>query len=78
MTPALARRRVGDLDRARALLDDLDALREYLDWRPYENFTSCLTPLLAELVVLSPWIETNSFPALDDNRTESARLLSSR
>ena len=35
-----------------------DALREHLDWRPYEYFTCRLTPLPAELVILSPMIET--------------------
>ena len=47
-----------------------DALREYLDWRPYEYFTCRLTPLPAELVILCPWVETWSLSALDDNRTE--------
>lgn len=48
-----------------------DALREYLDWRPYEYFTCRLTPLPAELVILSPMIETWSLRAVDENRTES-------
>jgi uncharacterized protein YndB with AHSA1/START domain len=47
-----------------------DALREYLDWRPYEYFTCRLTPLPAELVILSPWVETWSLSALAGNRTE--------
>jgi hypothetical protein len=48
-----------------------DALREYLDWRPYEYFTCRLTPLRADLVILSPLIETWSLRAVDENRTES-------
>lgn len=47
-----------------------DALREYLDWRPYEYFTCRLTPLPAELVILCPWIETFSFTSVGENRTE--------
>lgn len=47
-----------------------DALREYLDWRPYEYFTCRLTPLPAELVILSPWVETFSLSVVDGNRTE--------
>ncbi len=47
-----------------------DALREYLDWRPYDYFTCRLTPLPAELVTVCPWIETNSFTRVGENRTE--------
>lgn len=47
-----------------------DALREYLDWRPYEYFTCNFTPLPAELVIHSPWIETTTFTNLGENRTE--------
>jgi uncharacterized protein YndB with AHSA1/START domain len=47
-----------------------DALREYLDWRPYEYFTSRLTPLAPFLVLNIPFIETFSFNDLGDGRTE--------
>ena len=47
-----------------------DALREYLDWRPYDYFTCRLTPLPAELVITCPWIETNSFTRVGENGTE--------
>jgi len=47
-----------------------DALREYLDWRPFEYFTCRLTPLPAEVPIAVPWVETNSFTAVGENRTE--------
>ena len=47
-----------------------DAMREYLDWRPYEYFTCRLTPLPAEVMIAVPWIETNSFTDVGENRTE--------
>lgn len=47
-----------------------DALREYLDWRPYEYFTSRLTPLPPKPISPVPWIETFSFDDLGDGRTK--------
>ncbi len=47
-----------------------DALREYLDWRPYEYFTCRMTPLPHELVLYTPWLETCSFTSVGENRTE--------
>jgi uncharacterized protein YndB with AHSA1/START domain len=47
-----------------------DALREYLDWRPYEYFTCRMTPLPHELVLYTPWIETCTFRSVGENRTE--------
>ena len=47
-----------------------DALREYLDWRPYEYFTSRLTLLPPKPISPVPWIETFSFDDLGDGRTK--------
>ena len=47
-----------------------DAFREYLDWRPYEYFTSRLTPLPPFLFPNIPFIETFRFHDLHDGRTE--------
>ncbi len=47
-----------------------DALREYVDWRPYEYFTSRLTPLPPFLQPNIPFIESFSFHDLGDGRTE--------
>jgi uncharacterized protein YndB with AHSA1/START domain len=47
-----------------------DALREYLDWRPYEYFTCRMTPLPHELVLYTPWVETTTFTSVGENRTE--------
>lgn len=47
-----------------------DALREYLDWRPYEYFTCRFTPIPPNIVFHVPWIESFSFEDLGDGRTE--------
>jgi uncharacterized protein YndB with AHSA1/START domain len=48
-----------------------DALREYLDWRPYEYFTCRMTPMPPYLFGGEiRWIETFSFTDLGDGRTE--------
>ena len=43
-----------------------DALREYLDWRPYEYFTCRMTPLPHELALYTPWLETCSFTSVGE------------
>lgn len=47
-----------------------DALREYLDWRPYEYFTCRLTPLPSDVVIAFPSIETFAFTNVGEDRTE--------
>lgn len=48
-----------------------DALREYLDWRPYEYFTSRMTPMPPFLFGGEVrWLETFSFTDLGEGRTE--------
>ncbi len=58
--------------------DGGDALREYLDWRPYEYFTCRLTPLETEGVdepITVEMFETYEFNLLDDGRTEHRWLV---
>jgi len=56
-----------------------DALREYLDWRPYEYFTCSLSPVEADS--FDPFgfvgMETYEFNLLEDGRTEHRWLLRS-
>lgn len=47
-----------------------DALREYLDWRPFEYFTCRLTPVPDQDGILTPWVETCSFAPAADGATE--------
>lgn len=57
-----------------------DALREYLDWRPYDYFTCHLSPIQAEGVdsfIFVEAIETYEFNELEDGRTEHRWLLRS-
>ena len=57
-----------------------DALREYLDWRPYEYFTCRLSAIEAEGVdsfIFVESLETYEFNALEDGRTEHRWLLRS-
>jgi hypothetical protein len=55
-----------------------DGLREYLDWRPYEYFTCHLSPIEAEGVDPTGFVEgmeTYEFIDLGDGRTEHRWLL---
>jgi hypothetical protein len=46
-----------------------DALREYLDWRPFEYFTCRFTPLANGPELLPPAVETYEFtPRVHANR----------
>jgi hypothetical protein len=47
-----------------------DALREYLDWRPYEYFTCRFTPVGPNPLFKVSWMETHAFEDLGDGRTE--------
>ena len=47
-----------------------DALREYLDWRPYEYFTCRFTPIAPNSLFKVQWIETWALEDLGDGRTE--------
>jgi hypothetical protein len=44
-----------------------DALREYLDWRPFEYFTCRFTPLANGPELLPPAVETYEFTPIDDD-----------
>ncbi len=57
-----------------------DALREYLDWRPYEYFTCRLSPIEdqgADSFIFVAGMETYEFNQLEDGRTEHRWLLRS-
>lgn len=47
-----------------------DARREYLDWRPFEYFTSRFTPIAPNPLFKVVWIETFAFDDLGDGRSE--------
>ncbi len=53
-----------------------DAMREYLDWRPFEYFTSRFSPVGPSPLFKVQWMETFAFEELGDGRT--AQILTVR
>ena len=53
-----------------------DAMREYLDWRPFEYFTSRFSPVGPRTLFKVQWMETLAFEDLGDGRT--AQILTVR